>query len=377
MKINKLSLVFFAATASQFNSAYAENNIGSFHSSMSLLGSTHLHYDPVFVDQVTPLLSEQQQLDGVAPENRARHTESCNPADIDLTQFKQWEQERGYWIGTYTFLGGDGKPFNSASWNYPYGDYKGFITGEVFENAYRQRNVFLYPPQDTAVCDTISNVTTGEGVCGINGNTKIFSADQEVTSCDEVPYEGTIEGLYAGMFPTKTTLIGNDNALLYQVLFPDGNLLQSQLTTMSENAETKQLYRTRSAQGFAGPAGLSTSCSYYRERKVTEEEFFDELESSIAAYNIASDDLCKYDNMGNAVIPSGSIEACADHLNQSFELEADIADRKAANQSAQPSTQPSAPPTAQPSAQPSLMKRSKKAKGSKKSKGSKKAKKGK
>ena len=100
-----------------------------------MLGGTHLHYDPIFLDQATSLLLEQQKIDGVAPENRARHTEesSCNPGEIDLAEFKQWQQEKGYWIGTYTFLGSDGKPFKSPSWNYPYGDYKGFITGEVFE----------------------------------------------------------------------------------------------------------------------------------------------------------------------------------------------------------------------------------------------------
>jgi len=350
MKMNNLSLVFFAGIALQFNSAHAENNVATFHSSVEMLGSSHLHYDPIFLSQ----------LDGVAPANRARRAEesTCNVDDIDLLNFEQWQQEKGYWIGTYTFLGGNGKPMISSSWNYPYGDYKGFITGEVVDNAYRQRNVFLYPPQDTVVCDTTSNATIGEGVCGVNGNTKIFSADQQVTVCTEESLKGTIDGLYFGMFPTKTTLIGDDNALLYQVFMQDGSLVQSQLTTITENSN-KELFRTRSAQGFYG--GVSNSVSYYRERKVTEEEFFKELESSIADYNILTGDLCNWDAGNNPVPGGGSLQACKDHLNESFELEADLAATKFDEATAQPTTQPST----QPTTQPSVVKISKKSKGAK------------
>ncbi len=56
---------------------------------------------------------------------------SCDPVDVRLLDYPQWEAEKGYWIGEYTFLGGDGDPYVSSSWNYPYDHYKGFITGEV------------------------------------------------------------------------------------------------------------------------------------------------------------------------------------------------------------------------------------------------------
>jgi hypothetical protein len=55
----------------------------------------------------------------------------CEPAKVELSDYPQWEAEKGYWIGEYTFLQGDGTPFVSPSWNYPYDHYKGFITGEV------------------------------------------------------------------------------------------------------------------------------------------------------------------------------------------------------------------------------------------------------
>lgn len=49
----------------------------------------------------------------------------------DLDNFPQWREEVGYWIGEYSFYGGDGEPYTSSSWNYPYGQYKGFITGNI------------------------------------------------------------------------------------------------------------------------------------------------------------------------------------------------------------------------------------------------------
>jgi len=46
-------------------------------------------------------------------------------------------------------------------------------------NAYRQRNVFLYPPQLSSLCDPSSESSTvGDGDCGVNGNTKVFQAGE-------------------------------------------------------------------------------------------------------------------------------------------------------------------------------------------------------
>lgn len=55
----------------------------------------------------------------------------CDPADVRLLDYPQWQEEKGYWIGEYTFLQGNGDAFVSSTWNYPYDHYKGFITGEV------------------------------------------------------------------------------------------------------------------------------------------------------------------------------------------------------------------------------------------------------
>jgi len=321
MNINNLSSFFLAAaSASHINNfAHAqsydeETKSAFFRSSMAMLGGTHLQSDPAIVEKITQL-GDLPSVDG------SRRTEECSRYDINLRDFPQWEMERGYWIGEYTFLGGDGQPNQSETWNYPYGDYRGFITGEVQGNAYRQRNVFLYPPQDPEVCDSNSD-TVGNGNCGVNGNTKIFEADQSVAVCNSESRDGAIEGLFGGFFETKTELIGNKNALLYQVSYPafaGGSLFQSQLTTLTENPETGDQYRTRSAQGF-GQTGISSYSSYYRERKVTETEFFEELRKFIIQYNILDDDLCKWDGQGFEVIESGSIQTCIDHLNQSFDL---------------------------------------------------------
>jgi len=104
-----------------------------------MLGSNHLHYNPAFLDDLNTALLHKQDT------GRSRHLgnkssksskfsnvdKDCSPSDIDLNDFPQWQQEKGYWIGSYTFLNGDGEAHTSSSWNYPYANYKGFITGEV------------------------------------------------------------------------------------------------------------------------------------------------------------------------------------------------------------------------------------------------------
>lgn len=45
-------------------------------------------------------------------------------------------------------------------------------------NSYRQRNVFLYPPQVASMCDGVENTVVGNGECGTNGNTKVFKAGE-------------------------------------------------------------------------------------------------------------------------------------------------------------------------------------------------------
>ena len=86
-------------------------------------------------------------------------------------------------------------------------------------------------------------LVTGNGTCGVNGNSKRFEADQSGESCD-----GSIAGPFGTppfQVDTVTTLVGNDNAVLYQINLPDylppppgfdfpdfsplsGNLFQSQ-----------------------------------------------------------------------------------------------------------------------------------------------------
>ncbi len=158
-------------------------------------------------------------------------------------------------------------------------------------------------------------------------------ADQSTTTCSmNEELGGDIAGLYqSGPFslPTKTELVGKGNALLYQVFVPgfmfglaDDILLQSQLTTIT-TTPTGQVYRTRTAQGFDAfvNVGTTTSASYYRERRVNGTEFYTELQNTIAAYNILTEDLCVWDGSGNPVANvTGSFDACFAHLETSFEL---------------------------------------------------------
>ena len=144
---------------------------------------------------------------------------------------------------------------------------------------------------------------------------------------------GEIEGLYArGPYsrPTKTELVGADNAVLYQVFIPGAMLgaekdriMQSQLTTITEDPATGQMYRTRTAEGFDTfvNIGKTDYASYYRERKVEKDEFYAELQSHIDEFNIREEDLCTTDGSSKPIPDAiGSFDTCVDHLEQSFAL---------------------------------------------------------
>ena len=106
----------------------------------------------------------------------------CDPSEENLADYEVWRREEGYWYGEYTFLGAEGDPYISSSWNYPYDHYYGFIHIELDGNALKQRNVFIYPPQTAEKCDA-DDTTEGEGICGVNGNEKVFGADQSASDC--------------------------------------------------------------------------------------------------------------------------------------------------------------------------------------------------
>lgn len=178
---------------------------------------SHIHQtNSFFVNfDLSPVGIHEQKNRRMRTEQRS--SQKCDPEDLVLEEFQQWRDEVGYWIGEYSFYGSDGNANQSVDWNYPFDHYRGFITGNIKKNAYRQRNVFLYPPQDKSQCP--NDVSYGNGVCGLNGNTKIFYADQSATMCPKKKedFAGNIEGPYGDFFYTTTELVGGNSALLYQV----------------------------------------------------------------------------------------------------------------------------------------------------------------
>jgi len=299
-------------------------------------------------------------LDAIASHASTPGKVACEPAEVVLSDHPQWQHEEGYWLGDYSLYGSDGNPSTSNTWNYPYDHYRGFITGNVQGNRYRQRNVFMYPPANAASdCTGTGTDVVGAGACGTNGNTKVFEADQEATTCSLNPeLGGDIEGPYGTMSYTYTQLVGKDNALLYQVFltkaalnlyegmvmgnpygrctgagyawdcgYTEDRLMQSQLTTLTQLPD-KTWRRTRTAQGFDafGNVGAPTYASYYRERKVGREEFYAELDRAVTDYSILGADLCAWktgETGGTA--PSGYTpgrNACVAHLEASFSLAA-------------------------------------------------------
>jgi hypothetical protein len=240
---------------------------------------------------------------------------TCEPSEVNLLDFEAWQREEGYWIGEYTFLGADGAPFVSGGWPYRYDDYRGFIHLEVDGSSISQRNVFLYPAQYEEDCTQevdemgVPLDVVGTGMCGVNGNEKTFSADQQASDCD-----GNLAGPFVqGPFTlaTETRLLGDDS-VLYQVrLFDQGPLVQNQLTTLPGDGT-----RVRTAQGFAPflPPGLPTwsYSSYYRERKVSRDEFYAALAETREEYSILPSDYCAY---GGGSAPSGV--TCDEHFGES------------------------------------------------------------
>lgn len=259
-------------------------------------------------------------------------SDSCNPADVTLANYPQWRAEKGYWIGECTLFDGDGGPYTSAGWPYRYSGSRSFITGNIAGNAYRQRNVFLYPPESESNKNSNKQgnpEVVGEGEYGMNGNSLVFFADQAATSCTDNPaLAGDINGPFPSQFGTlhtTTELIGQDNALLYQVFLPQHtNPIQSQLTTLTKGPGSDEFnHRTRTAQGFNFATGLQSYLSFYRERKVSKQDFYAEMNKTIAEFKILDSDLCYLDGgVGRQPIDeyTAGYEQCVMHLETSFDF---------------------------------------------------------
>ncbi|KAK3289043.1 hypothetical protein CYMTET_3506 [Cymbomonas tetramitiformis] len=269
--------------------------------------------------------------------------EDCDPSTVNLLDFTQWQEEEGFWWGEYTFLDGAGDPYTTGNatvcpddaeycdaqdkvdsgyptWNFPYDHYWGFIRMKIVDNKLVQRNVFVYPPQDPSTCEQSKNATAGHpsntrGSCGINGNEKVFKADQTASDC-----MGNLAGPYgSGMTisDTTTTLIGN-HSILYAVKTPDYAAMgvpsysayselyiQNQLTTLPGNG-----IRVRTAQGFAFGTQQPNSVSYYREYRVADEDaWLEKLQEVRSSANIHSEDMCAFDSDGAVADPN-----CYEHF---------------------------------------------------------------
>ena len=91
---------------------------------------------------------------------------------------------------------------------------------------------------------------------------------------------------------------------------------------------TDQWLRTRTAQGFEAfsPAtlGAPSYASFYREKQVTEAEFWAEFNATRASYNILESDTCMWlsaQTGGVTANPNGAgFSSCKTHLDESFDL---------------------------------------------------------
>ena len=104
---------------------------------------------------------------------------------------------------------------------------------------------------------------------------------------------------------TTTTVLGDDT-VIYSVKIPDamgGGINQNQLTTLPGNG-----VRVRTAQGFSFGAEQPSYASFYRETKVTKDEWLAKLKAVRAANNILASDECAW------VTGGASGTTCSEHF---------------------------------------------------------------
>lgn len=234
-----------------------------------------------------------------------RSSRPCNPSCLKLSDLEVWRREQGWWVGNYTLYGPEGDPFVSSDWPYNYAQYRGFIHIELKGPCLQQRNVFLYPPLPKTDCTGPDNVR-GEGKCGINGNERVFEAEQNAVDCD-----GNLAGPFGtppNAFDTETIVtIGNDDTVLYQVRLPKaagGALFQNQLTTLSPDGT-----RLRTAQGLVPGTATARSLSFFRERRVSKKEWMKQLAETRAKFNILESDYCGWD-----IAAMRTTKTCEEHF---------------------------------------------------------------
>ena len=141
---------------------------------------------------------------------------------------------------------------------------------------------------------------------GVNGNERIFSADQSASDCD-----GNLAGPYVtfGLTVDTTTTVLGDDTVVYSVKLPahlGAGFNQNQLTTLPGNG-----VRVRTAQGFSFGAELPDYASFYREYKLANRtEWLAKLAEVRAANGILDSDHCAWVSGS----PPESGTTCAEHF---------------------------------------------------------------
>lgn len=234
----------------------------------------------------------------------------CDPSCIKLSSYEVWRREAGWWVGNYTLLGADGAPFTSPNWPYGYAAYHGFIRIELDGPCLSQRNVFVYPPLPPSEC-AASGPVVGPGTCGVNGNEKVFEADQSASDC-----AGNLAGPFAfggTTLDTETTVtIGSSDTVIYQVRLPaspgaaprTGQLLQNQITTVGPDGT-----RLRSAQDIGPGTGRGRGLSFFREERVSEEAWQARLAEVRRKFSVLPADYCGWD-----ILNLKTSKTCEEHF---------------------------------------------------------------
>lgn len=223
----------------------------------------------------------------------------------------------GFWVGNVSMLNAAERTFfewPSSQWNYSPRDYRLFIHAWISEDGrtYEEDGVYLYPPQNEEKCSASGYETQGTGVCGVNGNEKIYTNNPMVlSSCQGTLSHNFVRG---NMTVTVELEIVDDTTAVETASIAPMSMTTKATTRVSSTEKAALIFKT----GDSDIAGDPYIAFYERfvnlgKGEAAEQQWLTQLAAQRSEYNILASDFCGHDSSGAA-----SEESCSDHFG--FEM---------------------------------------------------------
>lgn len=291
--------------------------------------------------------------------------EPCTPEDEDLTGYKPYEAQIGYWIGETQVraaadefgrgkgfyemeedvdICADGSEFHPVDnrcaskrkyipWNFDTTDHKEFIRISVEDDQIIKRTVGVYRPSKPEKCAERGDATAGHpgtttGVCGVNGAERMDKQTFE--------YAVDCKGNTAGKFDmtgsklamampgpgrkrrdadesawgyVKTSMISED------MFLTTGTFMDKRFFTClfeydrSDDPAKDMMTRRRITTHFDPVSGKTVKGAFSIQKKVTHEAWMAALEAERIIANVEKDDMCGHDRRGKKFANPDCFEA--------------------------------------------------------------------